>query len=95
MSGMNGISTFIPITITADHNATVLIAIGQKVGLEFSAEAVKHSRFLRQPRNTEKKCAEHVQLYLTLTDHLRFFIQSQKNKTGESGQEQFKEKKKQ
>ncbi len=35
MNGMNGISTFrvrVRTTITADHNGTVLIAIGQKVG---------------------------------------------------------------
>lgn len=42
-------------TITADHNATVLIAIGLKVGLEFIAEALKHSRFVRQPTNTQRK----------------------------------------
>lgn len=55
MNGMNGILTFTQTTITMNHNATVLIAIGQKVAKEFIAEALKHSRIVRQPTNTQRK----------------------------------------
>lgn len=54
IDGMNGISTFTLTTITTDGSATVWTVTGWKVGLEFIAEALKHSRFVLQPTDQEK-----------------------------------------
>lgn len=64
MNGMNGILTFAQTAITVDPNATVLIATGQKVIEEFVTEALKHSRFVRQPtsrqRSMENTCSDSI-----------------------------------
>lgn len=55
MSGMSGILGFTEKVITVNCNATILIAIGQNVGLEFIAKALKYSRFVHLPTSAQTR----------------------------------------
>ena len=54
MNGMNGMSSFTEKAITVNRNTAILIAIGQKIGQEFTAEAKKYSRFVHLPTSPQR-----------------------------------------